>query len=80
MPGFRSGSAHSCYGEKQLDQGVLQTEVLQAAVNEMFGQAAADEGLRVMGQPEIAITKFVPFSTPEITAEVDVWAPLNWGL
>jgi len=79
VPGFRNGSAPVAMVEKQLDQGVLQTEVLQAAVNEMFGQAAADEGLRVMGQPEIAITKFVPFSTLEITAEVDVLGPIKLG-
>ncbi len=79
VQGFRNGSAPAALVEKQLDQGLLQTEFLQSAVNELFGRAAADEKLRVMGQPEIAISKFVPFSTLEITAECDVLGPIKLG-
>ena len=72
IPGFRKGKAPLNLIEKQLDPGVLQSEFLQHAVNDLFIQAIEKEGLRTVAQPQVDVTKFVPFTTLEFTAEVEV--------
>jgi trigger factor len=72
VSGFRAGKAPDHLIEKQLDQTVLQTEFLDAAVNQLFVAAVKHEKLRPVAQPNISITKFVPFTTLEFTAELSV--------
>lgn len=71
VQGFRAGKAPAKLIEKQLDQSVLQTEFLEQAVNRLYIDALQQENIRPAGQPEIAISKFVPFTTLEFTAEVE---------
>ncbi len=71
VPGFRPGKAPANLVEKQLDQSVLQSQFLDEAVNRFYAEAIRQGKLRPVTQPEIAITKFVPFSTLEFTAEVE---------
>lgn len=71
VPGFRTGKAPSNLVEKQLDPSVLQTEFLDEAVNQFYVHAVESEKLRPVGQPQISITKFVPFTALELTAEVE---------
>lgn len=71
VQGFREGKAPSNLVEKQLDQSALQTEVLEQAVNRLYIDAVQQENLRPAAQPEINITKFVPFTALEFTAEVE---------
>jgi len=72
IPGFRKGKAPLNLIEKQLDPALLQSEFLQHAVNDLFIQAIEQEGLRTVSQPQVDITKFVPFTTLEFTADVEV--------
>lgn len=72
LQGFRPGKAPAQMIERSLDQNQLQTEFLEHAVNELYVGAIDQERLRPVAQPSISITKFVPFSTLEITAEVEV--------
>lgn len=72
VSGFRAGKAPAHLVEKQIDQSVLQTEFLDAAINQLFVAAVEHEKLRPVAQPSIAVTKFVPFSTLEFTAEISV--------
>jgi len=72
VSGFRVGKAPAHLVEKQLDQNVLQTEFLDAAVNQLFLHAIEHENLKPVTQPNISITKFVPFSTVEFSAELSV--------
>lgn len=71
VQGFREGKAPNKLVEKQLDQSTLQTEVLEQAVNRLYIDAVQQENLRPAAQPEINITKFVPFTALEFTAEVE---------
>lgn len=71
VPGFRPGKAPTNLIEKQLDQSLFQAEFLEQAVNHLYVEAAQHEKLRPVTQPEISITKFVPFTTLEFTAEVE---------
>ena len=72
VPGFRLGKAPAHLTEKQLDPTILQSEFLDEAVNQFYVHAADSENLRPVGQPQIRITKFVPFTAMEFTAEVEV--------
>src|ERR1039458_876495 len=72
VPGFRPGKAPAHLIEKQLDPALLQSEFLEHAINDLYAQAAQQIKLRPVAAPEIALTKFVPFSTLEFTAETVV--------
>jgi trigger factor len=72
VQGFRPGTAPAALIEKQLDPNVLQGEFMEHAVNQAYGGAIENEKLRPVAQPQIEITKFVPFNTLEFTAEVEV--------
>jgi trigger factor len=71
VPGFRAGKAPAKLVEKQLDPSALQSEFLDQAVNQLYSDAVNKEKLRPVAQPQISITKFVPFSTLEFTAEAE---------
>lgn len=71
VPGFRPGKAPANLVEKAIDQSLFQSEFLEQAVNHLYVEAAQHEKLRPVTQPEISITKFVPFTTLEFTAEVE---------
>ena len=77
VAGFRPGKAPANLIEKQLDPSVLQTEFLDAAVNQLFMAAVNHEKLRPVAQPNISVTKFVPFTTLEFTAEISVIGPVQ---
>lgn len=72
VQGFREGKAPAHLIEKQLDPAALQTEFIDHAVNDLYVAAIEQSNLRPVAQPEIAIVKFVPFTTLEFTAEVEV--------
>lgn len=71
VPGFRPGKAPANLVEKQIDPTAFQSEFLDQAVNRLYVEAVRRENLRPVAQPKIEITKFVPFTTLEFTAEVE---------
>ena len=72
VQGFRPGKAPPHLVEKQLNQSALQTEFLEQAVNRLYIDAVQQEKLRPVAPPQVTISKFVPFTTLEFTAEVEV--------
>lgn len=70
LSGFRKGHAPAAMVEKVVDQQLLQNKVIEQAVNDMYVQAIQEERVRVASQPEINVTKFVPFTTLELSAKV----------
>jgi trigger factor len=72
MAGFRKGHAPKALIEKNVDQATLQSRFLDHAINELYFQAATEQKLRPVAQPEVNVTKFVPFDTLEFKAEVEV--------
>jgi trigger factor len=72
IQGFRAGKAPLHLVEKAIDQGTLQTEFLDEAVNRLYSAAVTERKLRPVSRPEIELKKFVPFTTLEVQAEVDV--------
>src|SRR5436309_1175567 len=71
VSGFRPGKAPANLLEKQLDPAALQSQFLDHAVNDLYVKAIEEQSLRPVAQPQISITKFVPFNTLEFTAEVE---------
>lgn len=72
IQGFREGKAPLELVEKHVDPNTLQSEFLDQAINQMYYKAVNDKQLRVVNNPEVNISKFVPFTTLEFEAEVEV--------
>lgn len=71
LPGFREGKAPLSMVEKNVDQNILQSEFLEHAVNHLYGDVIEQEKLRPVTQPQVSISKFVPFTTLEFEVEVE---------
>jgi trigger factor len=72
VTGFRKGHAPAAMAEKVLDQQQLQSRFLDGVLSESYGQAIVENQLRPVGQPEVSITKFVPFTSVEAKLEVEI--------
>ncbi|HEY5550215.1 MAG TPA: trigger factor [Candidatus Saccharimonadales bacterium] len=62
VPGFRAGSAPLAMVEKNIDRKLLLDEFMEHALNHFYSQATGSQNLRPVGQPQIQLKKFVPFS------------------
>lgn len=71
VQGFRQGKAPQNLIEKQLDPAQMQAEFLDHAVNDLYVDAIQQEKLRPASQPEVNITKFVPYTTLEVSIQVE---------
>lgn len=71
VQGFRQGKAPQNLIEKQLDPAQMQAEFLDHAVNDLYVDAIQQEKLRPASQPEVSITKFVPYTTLEVSMQVE---------
>ena len=58
--------------EKNISQQLLQSEVLQEAMDVLYARALSSEKIRPISQPQATLKKFVPFTTIEFEAEVEI--------
>lgn len=72
IPGFRSGKVPLELIEKNVDRQTLQSNFLDDILNRMYGAALTQENIRPVSQPQVTVKKFVPFTTLEFEAELDV--------
>ena len=72
VAGFREGKVPLNLVEKNVDPQALQTEFVDEALNSLYVSAAQEEKLRPVDNPKITLKKFVPFTTLEFEAEVEV--------
>lgn len=72
VSGFRPGKAPDHIVERELGSETIQSEVLEAAVNDSYPQAVKEHSLAVIAPPEVSVSKFVPFTELEYTATVDI--------
>ena len=79
LAGFREGKVPLNMVEKNLDQQAFQSEFLDAAVNALYNQALNQEDLRPVANPEMNLTKFVPFTMLEFTLTVPVIGEIKLG-
>jgi trigger factor len=71
VPGFRPGKAPAAMLERHIDPRRLTDEFLEHAINEFFRRAADQENLRPVGQPQVRLKKFVPYTELEFEATFD---------
>lgn len=71
IPGFRPNKAPIELVEKYLDQSTLQNEVINEAFSYFYPIAVNDLKIRIVSDPKITISKFVPFS--EVEFKIDVY-------
>jgi trigger factor len=77
IPGFRAGKAPADMVAKQVDQNKLQDEFLNRAINALYLESRKMLDLRIIGEPKITITKFVPFSDLEVSVKVAVLSDIK---
>lgn len=72
VSGFRAGTAPMALVEKNVNQDQLQSEFLDHALNELYRKAINQENLRPVGEPNVKLSKFVPYTELEIEVESDI--------
>jgi trigger factor len=72
LSGFRPGKAPLSIVEKNVDPTKLQTEFLDRVINAVYGATIDEYKLRPVAQPQVKVSKFVPFDTLELEFEVEV--------
>ena len=72
VAGFRPGKTPLNVAEKHIEPALLQQEVLELAVNQFYVEAMLGDNLQPLDQPELSITKFVPFDLLEFSAKVEI--------
>jgi trigger factor len=72
IDGFRPGKVPAAVVEKNVDPSLLQTEVIEMAVNDSYGKALDEHAIRPVAQPDVSIKKFVPFTQLEFETGVSV--------
>ena len=77
VPGFRVGHAPANVIEKHVDQKALLDEFMEHALNDLYRRAVESEKIRPVGQPNVTVKKFVPFTNLEFEAQMDVIAPIK---
>jgi len=77
--GFRPGKAPNAIVERELGPQLVQSEVLEAAINDNYREAIRRQELKVVAPPEINLKKFVPYTELEFEAKVELLAPVKLG-
>ncbi len=72
IPGFRKGKVPAKVLESRFGRGPILEQVLNDMVPDRYGKAVEEHELKVLGQPDIDVTKLEDGELVEFTAEVDV--------
>ncbi|NIL78192.1 trigger factor [Rhodococcus sp. B10] len=72
LPGFRPGKAPAKLLEARVGRGAVLEQVVNDALPARYSEAVTAEEIKVIGQPEIEITKIEDGEELTFTAEVDI--------
>ncbi len=72
VPGFRPGKAPASIIDRRVGRGTVLNEAVQDAVPRYYADAIQETGAKVIGQPDIEVTKIDDGEVLAFTAEVDV--------
>jgi trigger factor len=72
VPGFRPGKAPQRIIDQRVGRAAVLDEAVQDAVPRAYSAAVQENDVRVLGQPEIELTKLADGDALAFTAEVDV--------
>lgn len=79
VQGFRPGKVPANVAEKNLDQTVLESQVVEDAVNRHVIDILTDEEIRALDRPQVDVTSFVPKQSLEFKATVEVLPEVKLG-
>src|SRR3954447_25197566 len=72
VPGFRPGKVPNRVLDQRIGRPVVLEQVVQHAIPEVYSEVVRENQVRVLGQPEIEVTRLEDNDTLAFTAEVDV--------
>jgi trigger factor len=72
VPGFRKGKVPAAIIDQRVGRGAVLQEAMQDAVPRAYAEAVQENETKVIGQPDIEVTKLDDGENLEFTAEVDV--------
>jgi trigger factor len=72
IPGFRPGKVPARVIDQRVGRGAVLDEAINAALPNLYADAAREHELRPMGQPEVEVTNLADGESVSFTAEVDV--------
>ncbi|TYP87566.1 trigger factor [Blastococcus xanthinilyticus] len=72
VPGFRPGKVPNRVLDQRIGRPVVLEQVVQHAIPEVYSEVIRENQVRVLGQPEIEVTRLDDNDTLAFTAEVDV--------
>lgn len=79
VQGFRPGKVPANVAEKNLDQTVLESQVVEDAVNRHVIDILTDEEIRALDRPQVDVTSFVPKQSLEFKATVEILPEIKLG-
>jgi trigger factor len=72
VPGFRPGKVPNRVLDQRIGRPVILEQVMQHAIPEVYSEVVRDNQVRVLGQPDIEVTRLDDNDALAFTAEVDV--------
>jgi trigger factor len=72
VPGFRPGKVPHRVLDQRIGRPVVLEQVVQHAIPEVYSEVVRENQVRVLGQPDIEVTRLDDNDTLAFTAEVDV--------
>jgi trigger factor len=72
VPGFRPGKVPNRVLDQRIGRPVVLEQVVQHAIPEVYSEVVRENQVRVLGQPDIEVTRLEDNDTLAFTAEVDV--------
>jgi len=79
VPGFRAGKVPASVAEKNVDPASLQEQTLESALNKAVIDAFIKDEIQALDRPQVEVTKFVPGTELEFTAEVEIIPKITLG-
>jgi len=77
--GFRPGKAPDMIVERELGAATVQSEFIEHAIQHSYVQATREHKLSVVSQPQVSLSKFVPYTELEYTVTVELMPKVKLG-
>ena len=77
VTGFRKGKAPIHLVKQNINAGLIETEVMQEALNLVYKQAISEFKLNLAAQPKADVKVFIPNQELTLTLEGDVWPDIQ---
>src|SRR6201747_369180 len=72
VPGFRRGKVPNRVLDQRIGRPVVLEQVVQHAIPEVYSEVVRENQVRVLGQPDVEVTRLDDNEALAFTAEVDV--------